>query len=302
MDLITIKDYISLIYNDFRQYLEQDNDLCVLKTLNYQAGQKPDYSDIHIQQLYLLRYVFSYAFEYKSMFETLFAREKFKENIKVTSIGCGNMIDYWGLVEALAETRANDCTIMYRGLDLIDWNYKIQSREQDIIKFKQDNASSIFGTINRLGANVYIFPKSISEFLNEEFEAICGAFREKEIIKNKIHILISLRSDERSMDRDMERSEKIISAMKQNGYITKDSATTFIHYKNEDRGIKKIDYKFEYPNGALELLTSLNTKCSTYACNGENCTSDCKNLNRWPVLKARNIRYQVLTFDRKDSL
>lgn len=56
--MITIKDYISLIYNDFKQYLEQDNDLCVLKTLNYQAGQKPDYSDIHIQQLYLLRYVF----------------------------------------------------------------------------------------------------------------------------------------------------------------------------------------------------------------------------------------------------
>ena len=27
-----------------------------------------------------------------------------------------------------------------------------------------------------------------------------------------------------------------------------------------------------------------------------------RNLNRWPVLKARNICYQVLTFDRKDSL
>lgn len=104
------------------------------------------------------------------------------------------------------------------------------------------------------------------------------------------------------MDRDMERSEKIISAIKQNGFITEDNATTFIHYKDEDRGIKKIDYKFEYPKEAIELLTSLNTECSTYVSNRENCTSDCKNLNRWPVLKARNIRYQVLTFDRKDSL
>ena len=52
----------------------------------------------------------------------------------------------------------------------------------------------------------------------------------------------------------------------------------------------------------VALLTSLNTECSTYVSNRENCTSDCKNLNRWPVLKARNIRYQVLTFDRKDSL
>ena len=56
-----------MIYDDFREYMDQNVNLCMLKTLNYQAGQKPDYSDIHIQQLYLLRYVFSYAFEYKSM-------------------------------------------------------------------------------------------------------------------------------------------------------------------------------------------------------------------------------------------
>ena len=99
--MITIKNYISMIYDDFREYIDQNVNLCMLKTLNYQAGQKPDYSDIHIQQLYLLRYVFSYAFEYKSMFDTLFAREKFKDSIEVASIGCGNMIDYWGLVEAL---------------------------------------------------------------------------------------------------------------------------------------------------------------------------------------------------------
>ena len=65
--MITIKNYISMIYDDFREYIDQNVNLCMLKTLNYQAGQKPDYSDIHIQQLYLLRYVFSYAFEYKSI-------------------------------------------------------------------------------------------------------------------------------------------------------------------------------------------------------------------------------------------
>ena len=48
-----------MIYDDFREYIDQNVNLCMLKTLNYQAGQKPDYSDIHIQQLYLLRYVFN---------------------------------------------------------------------------------------------------------------------------------------------------------------------------------------------------------------------------------------------------
>ena len=47
--------------------------------------------------------------------------------------------------------------------------------------------------------------------------------------------LISLRSDQGSM----ERSKKIISAMQQNGFTTEDNATTFFHYKDEDRGIKK---------------------------------------------------------------
>ena len=61
-----------MIYNDFKEYIDKNDNLCMLKTLNYQAGQKPDYTDIHIQQLYLLRYVFSYAFEYKSMFNTLY--------------------------------------------------------------------------------------------------------------------------------------------------------------------------------------------------------------------------------------
>lgn len=65
----------------------------------------------------------------------------------------------------------------------------------------------------------------------------------------------------------MERSKKIISAMQQNGFTTEDNATTFIHYKDEDRGIKKIDYKFEYPEDAIELLISLNTECSTYVSN-----------------------------------
>lgn len=186
--MITIKNYISMIYDDFREYIDQNVNLCMLKTLNYQAGQKPDYSDIHIQQLYLLRYVFSYAFEYKSMFDTLFAREKFKDSIEVASIGCGNMIDYWGLVEALGEIGSGECYIKYRGIDTIDWNYKIEAREKDEVKFTKVNAATIFQKTSTLISNVYIFPKSISEFSNEEFQDICESFRKKEIQRDRIHM------------------------------------------------------------------------------------------------------------------
>ena len=298
----SIKKYISIIFNDFKEYVDKNDNLCVLKTINYQAGQKPDYSDIHIQQLYLLRYVFSYAFEYKSMFATLFEREVFRDTIVVSSVGCGNMIDYWGLVEALDEAENSRCKIKYRGVDIVDWNYKMEARAQDEINFIKANAAVVFKKARTLESNVYIFPKSISEFSNEDFEIICKCFSKKEIQNDRIHVLVSLRSDQGSMDRDMERSAKIISALKKNGFVTEDNATTYIYYEDEDTGIKKIDNKFEYPNRALEFITSLNTECSTYLSNGGNCADDCKNLNRWPVLKAKNIRFQVLTFNRKDSL
>ena len=75
------------------------------------------------------------------MFDTLLAREKFKDSIEGASIGCGNMIDYWGLVEALGEIGSGECYIKYRGIDTIDWNYKIEARE----KVKVLLAQALFG-------------------------------------------------------------------------------------------------------------------------------------------------------------
>lgn len=124
----------------------------------------------------------------------------------------------------------------------------------------------------------------------------------KRIMKDKVHILISLRSDPGSMNRDTERSKEIISAMHRNGFITKNGSKGYIHYKNEDQGIKKIDFKFEYPDEALEFLKTLNTECNTYVKNSESCENDCGKLNRSPALTARNVCFQVLTFNRKESV
>ncbi|GAA6406705.1 hypothetical protein K040078D81_08220 [Blautia hominis] len=301
--MISIKDYLIKVYEDFSQYVDEENELCILKTLNYQKGMTPDYNDIHIQQLYLLRYAFSYAFEYKSMFGTLFAREKYVDSINVASIGCGSMIDYWALVGALEEFGVKDCKIIYRGVDCIDWNYKIEQRIQDKIKFKETNVTSIFAGEGELISDVYIFPKSISEFSDEEFKIVCTGFETKKMVKDNVHVLISIRSDEGSMDRDMDRSGKIISAMSKNGFYTKDKPTKYIQFVDEGKGIKGLDYKFEYPDRAIELIKTLNEQCRKFVENSENCVEECKKyLNRWPVLRAKNIKYQILTFHRKVSV
>lgn len=301
--MITINEYIRKVYNDFNQYINENKKLCILKTLNYKAGQKPDYSDIHIQQLYLLRFAFSYMFEYKNMFAVLLEREEFKEEIKVTSVGCGSMIDYWGLVEALGEANNRSCWIEYEGIDRIDWEYKIEKRAKDKVFFNKGNAANILKKADQLASHIYIFPKSISEFTINEFEDICEGFRRNKIEKDRVHILITLRLDDTSMSRDMGRSEKIILAMKQNGFTTEDQAECYMKIEEEEKGIKGLDYKFDYPNEAIKLLRNLNKRCDTFRKEWRNCLDDCEDyLNRQPILKAKNVCFQILSFDRKDLL
>lgn len=294
--MISITDYILDVYNDFSKYVEKNNGLCALKELNYEAGKTPDYSNIHIQQLYLLRYAFAYAFEYKSMYETLFLREKYDDEILVTSIGCGNMMDYWGLVDALERYKSRRCSIEYVGIDIIDWNYKIKPREKDSVEFIHNNVISYFQKNNIFNFDIFVFPMSISEFSDEEFQCICDSFQRNEMQKDKIHVLISLRGDEWSLERDRERSKKIVEALSTKGFVAKEGKDCF--YKLNNVAIKALDNKYVYPDEAKELLRSLDTKCDTIYYIGESCSDECKKMNRQPILMANNICYQVLSFEK----
>ena len=52
--MIDITQYLQGIYEDLQSYIDNDVRLCKFKELNFEAGALPDYTDINIQQLYLL--------------------------------------------------------------------------------------------------------------------------------------------------------------------------------------------------------------------------------------------------------
>lgn len=101
--MITINQYLDGILHDFKNYVNSGVKLCDLKDVHFDAGRVPDYSNIHVQQLYLLRYAYAYSFEYKRMYHSLIRRMKPDDRIAVTSIGCGSMIDYWALAQSVPE-------------------------------------------------------------------------------------------------------------------------------------------------------------------------------------------------------
>lgn len=114
--MIEITKYLQTVYEDLQRYVDNDVCLCKFKELNFEAGALPDYEDINIQQLYLLRYAFAYAFEYSRMYLDVLSQMDGVNGISVTSVGCGSMIDYWSLVHALEMKRKIDCSIRYVGM------------------------------------------------------------------------------------------------------------------------------------------------------------------------------------------
>lgn len=93
--MITINEYLEDILFDFKEYVTSGVRLCDLKEVHFDAGKIPNYSDVHVQQLYLLRYAYAYSYS------SLIRRMNPGKEIAVASICCGSMIDYWALTRVV---------------------------------------------------------------------------------------------------------------------------------------------------------------------------------------------------------
>lgn len=241
--MISINDFLDYILAEFKGYLRSDPQLCHLKDVHYDAGKVPDYSDLHVQQLYLLRYAYAYAFEYKCMYKHL-PRYMFDQpSLSIMSIGCGNMIDYW----AIAQLVDPQVTLQYRGFDSVNWFNKFVAREQDQVLFTLGDAITAIEDMAVIPADVIVFPKSISEFDHEAIDRICQCVREKMILKDKVCVLVSLRADQGSVQRDMEKTCKIYNAFCDAGFSTESRSDTIIHFADHSKKIRELDtYYFQF--------------------------------------------------------
>lgn len=212
--MIGIKEYLQFVADDFCAYLDEMPKLCDLKEVNFDQGLLPNYSDIHVQQLYLLRYAYSYAFEYYIIYRRiLLMSSRFKNSIKISSVGCGNGMDYWALAYALEEMGRGECSIDYRGNDKIKWNYRIEARANDRVNFIDKDIRKCMDSVGNFDSDVYIFPKSICEFDNKSIKAILKAFQNKKIENQEFYLVVSMRANEDNLRSDMIRADDIIRSI-----------------------------------------------------------------------------------------
>lgn len=293
--MVTINAYLDRILEDFEEYLKANVCLCKLKEVHFDAGRVPDYSDIHIQQLYLLRYAYAYAFEYKTIYQKIVKQLNPNSSLNVMSIGCGNMIDYW----ALAQNMSEDTVINYQGYDCIDWSYKVQKREQDHVRLILGDAMDAIDEMEKFTSDVIILPKSISEFSSSAIDRLCVNLRRKPIEPQVFYLVVSLRSDAHSRTLDMGKTQKIYDAILDAGYSSNQKKDCYFYLKYNDKKIRELDSCFQHPAAVVDLLPVLYTKCIKYKKNGKNCYDSCvQRLNRWPMLRCKDLQWQFFKFER----
>lgn len=292
--MLSINDFLDNVLVDFEQYVRSGNSLCKLHDAHFDAGRIPDYSDKNIQQLYLLRYAYAYAFEYKYMYKDLFSTFRPSDEMSVTSVGCGSFLDYWALTRVVRD----DCSIYYRGIDQIKWYYRFPLRKFDNGFFYQENAVDFF-TDDKQPSDIYIFPKSISEFSLSEISQIVNSFDLISQKKDRVFFLFSLRKDRGSLNRDLQRTNMIYNGMISNGFRCDEKAGSCWCFEEEIQGekIRIVDSDFKHPGDVVDCLKELYTNCQTF----ESCkeAEECKaRLGRWPILNCEYAAWQIFSFEK----
>ena len=299
--MISMTEYLESIYTDLKNEIDKGKCLCELKGLTFESDCIPNYNNIQIQRLYLLRYAFAYGFEYSHIYSEVLEKLHNPNHISVASIGCGAFLDYWSLIQAIEEKKKINCTVRYIGMDKANWNYKIGKREQDELIFKEGNAIQFFETNKEFISDVYFFPKSISEFNDSEIEVIVKNLKSKPMIKDKIIFCFSLRAYEDNRVKDMAKTQQIIRALEENGYKQKNQNNVCWKF-TENKGISWYNNNYWYPSEAYDYVISLNEKCNKYIETGVNCKYSCEQyLNRKPTTKTGNIYYQIIDLERENK-
>lgn len=288
--MISITEYLNNILDDFKEYLSKNQELCKLKDLNFSNENIPDYNDVNLQQLYILRYGLSYAFDYYKIAYNILKECNDYDKIRVLSVGCGTGIDYWGFVNAIEKYKSK-ISIDYVGIDLVDWSYKFEFRDIDNGEYIISDISKYLDSIDEIDFDVIMFPKSISEF--SEYKQIVEKIKSK-ITSKTLFVGANIRKKESEKKNELSRLFLLEYELLEGKY--NEVKSVFKEYK-EDEAFITIDPFFKHADGVIDLLDSLNKCC--YKDNNRYCEL-CSSLNRKPILKTNNTIHKIYEFTRSD--
>ena len=285
-----IEEKMDEIFHDFKDEINGMQTLCNLKILRFNGGIIPDYNQSYIQRLYLLRYFPAYLIEYYLMYDKLLDLNFTKLPLNILSIGSGCGLDYYGLVFAL-KNRGIDINdnVQYTGIDIINWGYKDNLGNPNCQYIQTDINN--FQAILRNNYNIIVLPKSIGEFDTASFNQLLNTLERALFLEDDICILSSIR--EMHSEIDINRMNQIINVFRNKYYVCNNPNSSYYHFEEKQTLFAAFPDNFTFPSHIIDVLKELLCNCRNYIENGEPCLDDCKDLNRWPILRTDHMQFQI---------
>jgi len=296
---IDLKSFLQEVESDFMEYVGDGHDLCYLSNL-FHTEKDLDYNDPHVQQLYLLRYMYAYALENMVMYRWALSDRGNAKGLAIDSLGCGCFVDAWSMKNAATFLGYSTEGVVHTGVDRVSWNYKFANLGSRFIK--KDAAEYLMGR-KTLDSDIYIFPRSISDFSLESFLKIKQAFETKTITKPIIYLMISQRKETRYVNNKEELVVKQVDKKRTADLLRALLSRDFDYFKmtceedyDQNQDLRDYDKLFDYPWNTYALFDGLKWKCTSLGTS--KCLSKCP-ITRKPMLKMKHLSYNVFKFERE---
>ena len=287
-----IEEYLNVVYKYFREYVINSSSICEMDSLRYDHNNLPNYANKHIQEYYILRYTYSYAFNYKYLYQSVL-KDMTGKKLSVLSLGCGNLVDYWGLRQGISRK----AQINYTGIDAIDWNYKFCAENDDRVIFKNEDIVKFILSEDKLPYDVFLFPMSISELDMNQIYSIGNKLGESIVTGKMVKILISLRDNKYNLRKDLEKVEALKKSICNNKVRCLKDKKYSLQKNIEEEHIEKLDQAFHYPENIKAFLGNL-THCNNSKLNEKCRECELKN-NRYPKLKCQGFIAKILVVEKE---
>jgi len=289
-----LEGYLGYIRSELKRYARESDELCKLKGLDFRDRHKPpDYSDKHIQYLYLLRYYGAYLCEYRYIYNKLL-EEIDSEEIEVLSLGAGGLIDLAGLQYALSDKKQEPSKYKkYRGYDIFDWHREIPVGNPDKFYIQKCISKIDFSCYS---PNVFMFGKSISDIGEKSLDLFLDKLKNSRFRKDRVFIINSARKAESHMEEDKALFERVKNAFESIGFRGFGKHSGF----SSPAGLTGNSWKDFFKDFLISdehikfLKKELPEQCARFKRNGRYCKDDCKKkLGKAPMLSPKYVRFQI---------
>ena len=270
-------------YAEVKKIKKNGGTLCSSLNYSFQNPASINYSDTLFQLHYLLRFAYAYILEYHFLYSKLHL-----DHYNVFSIGCGSLLDFYGLYFAKQNEK-----IAYYGIDACKWVH-----QQTLLAKKQhfdnlDLSNCLQKKAKHISKfNVFVFPKSIDSLAQSDVQNLIKYIKSNNFSNKDIYLILNGMED--NFSKDLAIFDSVKDAFISNNYKitemfekTSDFPKTFIELPEKtELTLDLILYKLR--------SMMCGTRRKPQGCVGiKKCSID-----KSPILTTKSFNYKIYRLER----